>query len=177
MCVLALNKLRQYLTSFQAIFRGVSVRSQMQKEIDATVTIQNWYFARKAELYHISLQAALNHRWRRQDTLFSESSVSLHDLGDENSTIDVTREYQLCSILTFPADKTEISATIVQTAYRRYDCRQCYSKIRASVVTIQRAWRLYSSQARHVCTRAVEIGRASCRERLVWCRSRWSPYH
>ena len=22
-----------------------------------------------------------------------------------------------------------------------------------------------------------EIGRASCRERLVWCRSRWSPYH
>ena len=23
----------------------------------------------------------------------------------------------------------------------------------------------------------VEIGRASCRERLVWCRSRWSPYH
>ena len=24
---------------------------------------------------------------------------------------------------------------------------------------------------------AGEIGRASCRERLVWCRSRWSPYH
>ena len=23
----------------------------------------------------------------------------------------------------------------------------------------------------------LEIGRASCRERLVWCRSRWSPYH
>ena len=22
-----------------------------------------------------------------------------------------------------------------------------------------------------------QIGRASCRERLVWCRSRWSPYH
>ena len=22
-----------------------------------------------------------------------------------------------------------------------------------------------------------KIGRASCRERLVWCRSRWSPYH
>ena len=23
----------------------------------------------------------------------------------------------------------------------------------------------------------MKIGRASCRERLVWCRSRWSPYH
>ena len=25
--------------------------------------------------------------------------------------------------------------------------------------------------------KSYQIGRASCRERLVWCRSRWSPYH
>ena len=33
------------------------------------------------------------------------------------------------------------------------------------------------SRAKLISGKDDEIGRASCRERLVWCRSRWSPYH
>ena len=47
-------------------------------------------------------------------------------------------------------------------------------------------WNEYKSKFAHLkhlefpkpCERrTVEIGRASCRERCGWCRSRWSPYH
>lgn len=169
MCFLAFTRLRQYLTSFQSIFRGFAARCRIQSELEAARTIKLWYQTRKAELYRYE-------RCRRQNSLISDSSMSMHDFGDENSAVDVTREYQLCSILTFPADKTELSATLVQTTFRTYASRQAYLKLRSAVIKIQSFWRAYLNLECNICTRAVvhdegiEVERMARPHQVVWLK-------
>lgn len=176
MCFLAFTRLRQYLTSFQSIYRGFAARCRIQRNLKAAHTIKFWYQTRKAELCRLALENAAQERCRRQNSLISDSSVSMHDFGDENSAVDVTREYQLCSILTFPADKTELSAILVQTNYRTYATRQTYLGLRSAVIKIQSSWRVYSNLERNICTRAVvhaegiEVERMARPHQVVWLK-------
>ena len=50
-----------------------------------------------------------------------------------------------------------------------------FRAIRQAVVLITGSSGLCGARLVEMCLE--QIGRASCRERLVWCRSRWSPYH
>ena len=123
---------------------------------------------------HAAIQQRLTNGYKRYDSLISDSSVSIRGFGSES--MDTHMQYQLCSIQTFPADRTEFSAFFIQLAYRAHLCRRSFLKSRSAAVSVQRIWRAYSRRPDNHCVRAivddecVEVERTARSTQVVWLK-------
>jgi len=155
------RRIQASVLMIQASYRGFSIRRSLQARHGASIVIQTWYQARKAEIYSLEVHAAIQERIssnssRRQDILISDSSVSLHDIGEWSGSLDVKKEYQLCSVLTFPENnKRELSAMFIQSWYRIVMSRKIYGQQKSAIISIQRAWRYFLRREGTVFTRAL----------------------